>query len=214
MRQVGKINIEIIDLQYFGSIELYSTLKSGKDVYFSPESNYDKALHSNRTVINGANGLIALSIPLQGGRNQKRLFKDVQIAEHENWRRIHWRSIHSSYRKSPWFEELGWRVEQLYSEPVKYLSEWNLKSMRLMLELLRLKLDILAHPTSSDCKPAFIDNNRSPMVKPPEDYPVYQQVFMERFGFSGNLSILDLLFCMGPYAIQYLQLLANYKNAQ
>ena len=37
------------------------------------------------------------------------------------------------------------------------------------------------------------------------DPPPYTQVFLEKHGFIGNLSILDLLFNQGPHALEYLQ---------
>jgi hypothetical protein len=46
-------------------------------------------------------------------------------------------------------------------------------------------------------------------AKHPQDDPEFQprsywQVFQHRYGFQPNLSILDLLFCMGPEAVFYL----------
>lgn len=212
MRQNDKNSNEIIDLQYFGSVELYSTLKNFRDIIFYPESTYEKALHPNRTVINGANGLISLSIPLLGGRNQKGFFKDVQIAEDGNWRRIHWRSIHDSYRKSPWFEDLGWQVETLYRKQEKFLMDWNLKTLQWAIKALRLDIDIMAEKVAF--VPGSLNKNHSSTYSNfnENDYPVYQQVFMEKAGFKPNLSILDLLFCEGPASGMYLNKLTAYKN--
>lgn len=212
IRQDDKIKFQIYDYQYFGSIELYSTLVSSKNIKFCIDSLYLKALHPNRTRIYGPNGLISLSVPLMGGRNQRGLFKDVRVADDGNWRRIHWRSIHDSYRKSPWFEELGWRVEQLYQKPAGFLYDWNLGCMQFCFEALKLKTDILAHYPCSD--------NGDPLTSTKDihtiddiNYPTYQQVFMDRFGFMTNLSILDLLFCEGPGANDYLLKLSQYKNS-
>lgn len=210
-RQDGKIKAKLIDYQYFGNVELYSILSTSKNIKFCIDLAYAKALHPNRTWIYGPNGLISLSVPLLGGRNQRGLFKDVRIADDNNWRRIHWRSIHDSYRKSPWFEELGWRVERLYQKPANFLFDWNLKCMYFCFEVLKLETDILTHfPISDDCELLF--QNEAPHGPASADYPVYQQVFMDRYGFISNLSILDLLFCEGPGAIDYLFKLHQQKN--
>lgn len=212
MRQFDKKYMDIVDLQYFGNIELYSTLINQRDIYFYPETTYEKSLHPNRTVINGANGLIPLSIPLLGGRNQKGIFKDIQIADDGNWRRIHWRSIHDSYRKSPWFEELGWQVEAFYQKPEKFLLDWNLKTMQWACKVLRLDIAIMAEKDM----PAQFNLNKLENIETVHafeiQYPVYRQVFMNNLEFQRNLSILDLLFCEGPASLSYLKDLAIYKN--
>jgi hypothetical protein len=205
-------NTQINEIQYFGNVELYSTLVDFKHIYFHPESLYLKARHSNRTSVYGSNGVIKLSIPLRGGRNQKGLFKDVEIADDRNWQRIHWRSIHDSYRKSPWFEDLGWQVEALYQKPERFLLDWNLNTMRLAQKLMGLKLDILTEISAPSEKIMITSLNPQPSKPSDNLFPKYQQVFIERHGFIANLSILDLLFCEGPATIHYLRHLADYKT--
>jgi hypothetical protein len=55
----------------------------------------------------------------------------------------------------------------------------------------------------------FMDFREVIHAKHPQDDPEfkprsYWQVFQHRYGFQPNLSILDLLFCMGPEAVFYL----------
>jgi hypothetical protein len=55
----------------------------------------------------------------------------------------------------------------------------------------------------------FMDFREVIHAKHPQDDPEFQprsywQVFQHRYGFQPNLSILDLLFCMGPEAVFYL----------
>ena len=55
----------------------------------------------------------------------------------------------------------------------------------------------------------FMDFREVIHAKHPKDDPDFQprsywQVFQHRYGFLPNLSILDLLFCMGPEAVFYL----------
>jgi hypothetical protein len=196
--------VQIIELQYFGSI--YSYLKSinQTNLYFSAYESYFRALHLNRMKLMGANGPLSLSVPLEGGRDQKVKWKDVKINYAEPWQRIHWRGIHDNYRKAPWFEDYAPGLEQLLLRKEKYLLDLNLKSMEYCLQRLKLKVDILAY---SEGEAMLLTPQRPKKTEPiaVENFPAYQQVFSERHGFVPNLGILDLLFCEGPLATDYLR---------
>ncbi|MEJ8844502.1 WbqC family protein [Lacibacter sp. H375] len=201
--QKSKIN-QTIDLHYFGDINSYLKFINQTNAYFSAYENYFRALHLNRMKLMGANGPLPLSVPLEGGRDQKVKWKDVQINYAEPWQRIHWRGIHDNYRKAPWFEDYAPGLEQLFLRKEKYLLDLNLKSMDYCLQRLKLKVDILAYREEEvmDLTP---QRPKKAEPIPAEIFPVYQQVFSERHGFVPNLGILDLLFCEGPLATEYLR---------
>jgi hypothetical protein len=210
MKNDSGINSEInigkqsIELQYFGDIYSYLKFINQTNVYFSAYESYFRALHLNRMKLMGANGPLSLSVPLEGGRDQKVKWKDVKINYAEPWQRIHWRGIHDNYRKAPWFEDYAPELEQLFLRKEKYLLDLNLKSMDYCFQRLKLKVDILAY---SEEEAAKLISQRPKKTEPiqSENFPVYQQVFTERHGFVPNLGILDLLFCEGPLATDYLR---------
>ena len=76
--------------------------------------------------------------------------------------------------------------------------------MEYCLQRLKLKVDILAY---SEGEAMVLTPQRPKKTEPiaVENFPVYQQVFSERHGFVPNLGILDLLFCEGPLATDYLR---------
>lgn len=201
--EVKKSN-QIIELQYFGSIYSYLKFINQTNVYFSACESYFRALHLNRMKLMGANGPLPLSVPLEGGRDQKVKWKDVKINYAEPWQRIHWRGIHDNYRKAPWFEDYAPELQQLFLRKEKYLLDLNLKSMDYCLQRLKLKVDILAYNEEEATKLVSQRPKKSEPI-PAENFPVYQQVFSERHGFVPNLGILDLLFCEGPLAADYLR---------
>lgn len=201
--EVDKIS-QMIELQYFGSIYSYLKFIDQTNVYFSAYESYFRALHLNRMQLMGANGPLPLSVPLEGGRDQKVKWKDVKINYAEPWQRIHWRGIHDNYRKAPWFEDYAPELEQLFLKKEKYLLDLNLKSMGYCLQRLKLKVDILAYTEEEAMKLNSHRPGKSEPI-PAENFPVYQQVFSERHGFVANLGILDLLFCEGPLATDYLR---------
>lgn len=206
-----KNEIEIIDIQYFGSIYFYLNFIYRSNIRFSSDVLYRKELHQNRMWLSGPNNLVRLSVPLAGGRNQKVQFKDLRIARADDWQRIHWRSIHDAYRKSPWFEEYAPGLENLYQQKDDFLIDWNFRTLQWSLSKLRLKIDILADDSKRNLDPA-IPEMSLPVQKLPEGHPVYQQVFSDRIGFIANLSILDLIFCEGPISKEYLKKLSAYQN--
>jgi hypothetical protein len=198
-KNVTENSIQIIDLHYFGSISLYKSLINCTNIYFSSSVFFTKSLHINRTQLMGANGPLLLTIPLVGGRDKRQLLKDVQISYTDPWQQIHWRGIRSGYSKAPWFEEYGPELETMYELKEKFLIDWNLSCMQWVIKKLKLKLDILAGSDSA-LNGAFEKINQ---IQSPGQ-SVYQQVFAERHGFVPNLSILDLLMCEGPKALNYL----------
>lgn len=199
---------EKIEIQYFGDIYSYLKFINCTNAFFSPYKSYFRAQHFNRMKLMGANGPLLLSVPLEGGRDQKVKWKDVRIAYAEPWQRIHWRGIHDNYRKAPWFEDYAPGLEQLFLKQEKFLLDLNLKTMDYCLQRLKLKVDILADEAGLTETEERISAQKTASV-PPEIFPAYQQVFSDRHGFSPNLSILDLLLCEGPLATDYLRRLNN-----
>jgi len=197
-------NKQYIDLQYFGDIKFYSTLIYSTNVFFLPDVAYQKSLDLNRIRLIGANGPLLLTVPLIGGRDKKQKLKDVQISYSDPWQRIHWRGIDSAYHKAPWFEEYASGLMELFQQKEKYLLDLNLKTVEWVIRKLKLKIDIMAGDISG--KHELIENS---VEQTGLNFHSYVQVFNERHGFVPNLSILDLLFCEGPAAKNYIEQVMN-----
>lgn len=193
-----------IEIQYFGDIYSYLKFINCSNAFFYPYESYFRAQHLNRMKLMGANGPLLLSVPLEGGRDQKVKWKDVRVAYAEPWQRIHWRGIHDNYRKAPWFDDYVPELERLFQKQEKFLLDLNLETMCYCLDRLKLKVDILADEAKQPEVKRRIPVQKTEAV-PAENFPVYQQVFSERHGFAPNLSILDLLLCEGPLAGSYLK---------
>src|SRR5579872_5915140 len=94
----------ITDFQYFPSIILYNNLYKFSNIVFEQYEYYQKMSFRNRCRIAGAGGIIDLSIPLEKGRDQRSLIRDVRISGARQWQAEHWKTILSCYSRSPWFE--------------------------------------------------------------------------------------------------------------
>ena len=195
----------LIDSQYFYGVDAYKILYNASHIKIDVYENFKKMSFRNRCRIVGANGLIELSIPLEGGRDQKRVMKDLRISYREDWQRNHWGAIFSAYGRSPWFEHFRDDLIRFYAKKVAYLVDWNTG----IFEWTNLKLgrSLQTDFTESyqkkyeqwvDLRDEFLP--KSGVKNSPQNLPKYHQVFEQKHGFIPNLSILDLLCCEGPGA--------------
>jgi hypothetical protein len=162
----------------------------------------------NRTLVAGANGVIVLSVPLQNGRDQKRLMKEVRIDNGKKWQAQHWKSIESSYNRSPWFDHYRDELAHLYQSRFEFLMDWNRACFEWTQQRIGLPSDFSFTENYREHyeDDSHIDRRNKILPKNFRDFdPVkYRQVFEERLGFFPNLSILDLLFCEGKRARELL----------
>ena len=193
--------ILLIENQYLSPISLYLTLEGSSNIVFEQFEVYQKRSFRNRCIIAGANGQISLSIPLHEGREQKRFIRDIRIANQYGWQDQHWKTIVSSYNRSPWFEYYKSSLEKFYVKRFEFLFDWNLALFEWTIQ--KLEMDKVAELTYHFEKEyddhEWLDLRNKLLPKNYQNFkvPNYSQVFMDRSGFLPNLSILDLLFCEG-----------------
>ena len=97
----------------------------------------------NRCRIAGAEGVVDLSVPIAGGRDQKTIMKDVRIAAGRSWQAQHWKTIVSCYSRSPWFDYYRDGLQKLFEEPVEFLMDWDLRCLKWSLGVLGMDRPIL-----------------------------------------------------------------------
>ncbi len=194
----------LVEIQYFPVIDWFKM--SSHDLYYEIEQceTFQKTSFRNRCIISGSNGLINLTVPLQNGREQKALIRDVRIDNTSDWAKRHWRAIVSSYNRSPFFEYFAEDVNRMIFKKHDFLFDKNLEIIEWLKTV--LKWNAVLGFTGSfqlnysageiiDLRNNWRPNNYS--SKADIKCPQYIQVFEDKFGFLPNLSILDLLFCKG-----------------
>ncbi len=198
----------LVEFQYLAPISFYSALINTTNLVFEEYEFYRKMSFRNRCIVAGANGPIQLTVPLTLGRNQKTLITKVELANQYPWQEQHWKTIESCYRKSPWFDHYAPELEIFYKTDFQWLVEWDLALFRWVVNKLNIDLTIEAtskfHATYSSEEYLDLRNSILPKGYNKEAGKPYQQVFSGGIGFLRNLSILDLLFCQGKAAINYL----------
>lgn len=172
-----------------------------------PQDLYQRQSFLNRTRILLANKVEALSIPIQG-RRPRIPMREVKIDYGQKWQAIHLRGIQSAYGKAPFFEYFFPYFQPILERQHSNLWDLNLQLLTICLKLLRrpVKITVLENKETIGEKvdlrgqivPKGAFYNRSYYQATP-----YPQLF--GLDFEPNLSILDLLFCVGPEAEKVLK---------
>lgn len=190
---------------YLAPVEYYSALAKADTGFLEHCEFYEKQSYRNRCNIAGANGQLALTIPVEKSKGARMLTRDVRISEHSDWQLQHWRSIESAYNSTPFFEYYKDDLLPFYEQDWTFLWDFNIEIQAKMLELLDLQVDIqLTKEYKVDFDENVLDARNSIHPKKETDtgsLKNYYQVFEQRFGFIPNLSIIDLLFNMGNESI-------------
>lgn len=191
----------ITDLQYFGSISFIKELIQVDTVNFDHEAPFSKMSFKNRMIIASAQGPLHLTIPIVGGRDQKTALDQIEISYETPWNEQHYKSIVTCYQRSPYFEYYQDSLSNLYqSKPQKLLD--FLLNCHLWIQQ-QLKGKWVIQPKDDIHQESLLNGQRHYHPWLPKNFdripnPIkYQQVFEDKVGFIPNLSILDILFCVG-----------------
>lgn len=195
-----------MSVAYLAPLHYYARMLSAQKVYIEQHDNYLKQTYRNRCQIVTGNGVIPLSIPVEKGETLKCLSRDIRLSSHTDWQTLHWRSLVAAYNSSPFFEYYADDLFPFYECKWDFLFDFNSAIQSKILELIDAEVDI---ELTVDYKTTFgvgeLDLRESihPKKMPESEDPAYKvipyyQVFDQKFGFIPNMSIVDLLFNMGP----------------
>ncbi|MDG2147410.1 MAG: WbqC family protein [Flavobacteriaceae bacterium] len=188
---------------YLPSVEYMSWVINQKKLYFLTSGHYQKQTYRNRAEIYGPNGKLKLIIPVTKNRGSNHQ-KDIETMVDNNllWQKNHWRSLQMSYRASPYFEFYEEDFYPFYNNKISSLMELNIGLIKVILKLLKFEIPIEEknHNKVNEKRDLIVSKKivNASILK-------YNQVFIDKHGFLSNLSIVDLLFNLGPESLDYLK---------
>ena len=195
----------LLSTTYFGPVQWYQKLYRSDEVQIEQWESFQKQTYRNRCLIAAPNGIQALTVPVE--HTVSPLIKDLKVSDHGNWRHLHWNALVTAYSESPFFEYYQDDIRPFYEQRWDYLLDYNEAIRTKICEL----IDIQPKVTLTGEYSRSSDNDYREAIRPKHSAPdpdftprPYYQVYQQKHGFLPNLSILDLLFNMGPESIFYL----------
>ena len=210
----------------------FDQIRSADVFVFYDDVQFDKGGWRHRNKICTPTGPTWLSIPVKhkGHLHLALRVKDVVIDWNQNWIVKHWRSICQNYAKSPFFSEIATILQPYYeSHPetlcdmvipltirlseylgfsTKFLrsSEMNVGGSQTERLVNIVKENSCSHYISGPSAKSYLDETQFTtaglsLEYAVYDYPEYPQLHKP---FESQVSIVDLLFMVGPRAAEYI----------
>ena len=190
---------------YFPSISNFVALAKADTIIFEVDDNYQKQTNRNRTHIYSPNGFQMLNIPTKHYKETHQKTRDIKIENDFDWQKQHFKSLEAAYRSSPFFEYFEDEMIPIFKKKHTFLLDLNFETIDFVLKCLRLNkeyqktIEYFHEVKTTDYR--YLANGK----RDTSTFESYPQVFQEKVGFLNNLSILDLIFNEGKFALDYLK---------
>lgn len=192
----------VLPLCCLANVFWYACWVNAEGARIEAHENYSKQSYRNRFEIYGANGMLALTVPVPGQSGEKVPIQQMRV-DGDAWKVLVKRSLRSAYNSSPYFEHYGPDLEQVIDQAPISLWELNIQLHMLVCRWLGIDDSLQLTSEFEGLVPEVVKQSKP--AKQHYENPRYTQVFEERHGFKANLSVVDLVFNLGPESLGYLK---------
>lgn len=220
------IEKSLLSTAYLPPIEYFAAIANSAGVEIESGEMYQKQSYRTRCHINGANGILVLTLPVlrsaakEGGENSHKIpISQIKIDYSKPWLQQHKRALEAAYMSSPFFEYYMDELYEILDSGEEFLLKMNSALTLKIAEFIGIEGNISlstgdyippGSPVFDDGRVLDLRDSIHPkkgisLLTTLELNKPYYQVFTNKQGFVENLSILDLLFNEGPNSISFLE---------
>ena len=223
----------LLSTTYFGPVQWYQKLHRAEHVWIEQWESFQKQTYRNRCLIATTQGVQTLTVPVERTVNDIKDIRisDHGNWRHLHWNALmsaYGESPFFDYYQDdirPFFEQ-RWEFLFDFNEAIRakmcelidiqpsvsLTEEFTVYSLQFTDDYSKGR-EGLASKSTVNCKPSTVNkiidyrsaiNPKHPEADPDFEARPYYQVYQQKHGFLPNLSIIDLLFNMGPESIFYL----------
>ncbi len=189
----------------FPAVEYYAVMAAYGNVVIDTSIPYDKRRKdAHRFDIADTRGRLSLTVPIAKPQFSMRpTWGDVSVSEHGEWWGKHLTALESAYGRTPYFEFYIDTFKPFFSRvtPQKF---GNVLSLNRVANAAVCSILGINEPLYATSVPDGYKDNRENRFEPASPV-VYHQVRQDSLGFISGLSILDLIFNLGPESPLYLR---------
>lgn len=194
--------------QYFGSVDYYAVLSSFGKVYVDLGLAADKRFKSaHRCTIVDTRDEIMLTVPIvqPHGRHS---WLETPVSTHGKWWHVHRTALESAYGRTPFFEYYIDRFSSIfdtdYSDGAVSVGLLDSRCDAIVRDILGIDNE-LSYTSPIEAVDSDFRRCKTISLQPVE----YYQLRADRLGFRHNMSIVDLIFNVGPEAPLFLHKIAE-----
>lgn len=203
------MNKLVLSTAYFAPVSYFRLLAGYNEVYIELHENYLKQTYRNRCQVYSSGGILQLSVPVVRGSFHKVAIKELEIDYTREWQRLHLRALKAAYSSSAFYEFYIDEIAEVIERRHRFLVDLNMEVTGLLCEMVGIdpliRMTDKFIPEYNDATDRRYDLTPKGTVRAVPEQQEYFQVFSPEHGFIPDLSILDLLFNLGPESYGYLK---------